>query len=206
MGAYLSVDLDFWMNHENTRDAYIFFKQVFNLPVPITLVIEHEELIPDVNKLQDITTLYNVDYHSDIVDWKHAIKDMKEPQDYDWVNFVRGKTKAEFVWVLPQEECYYKEEGVCHGNEDSDPFRYQTSRWKQTRFTDNLYEIEWKQIERVGVCLSPLFVETKPIRNVLDMFDMNEKQLKTLQRKAARAPSVSKRPRGIIKKLKRVAA
>lgn len=40
MNAYLSIDLDYWCEHNSPDNAIRFFKKVIGLHVPITFVID----------------------------------------------------------------------------------------------------------------------------------------------------------------------
>jgi len=196
MGAYLSIDLDFWCDHRNSGAATKFFKKVFALNVPITFVIEHEELLPDVNKMKNLDILYNVDYHSDIISQCDA---EKKPQDYEWGNHVKGRRKAEFCWICPDYECYEYNTGTCHGGGD-DPFCPQkNSGWKACTWATDLKLIEWDKIERVGVCLSPCFVNVSSVRTVVEKLGMSEETADELVEK--QPEESSERTRGVICKI-----
>jgi hypothetical protein len=55
-GSYLSIDLDFWM-HKDKRSSNPFFKRVFyyvrEFGIPLHFVIEHEELLDDINSCEN---------------------------------------------------------------------------------------------------------------------------------------------------------
>jgi hypothetical protein len=194
--SYLSIDLDFWMDRANAKSASFFFKKVFKLDVPITCVIEHEELLSDVKKVKNLKTLYNVDYHSDIC--SDCERD-DEPCDGTWVNFVPGRTNANYIWILPSLETYYEEEGICHV--EKDPFQDpKASKWKSVNFTDSMKDIEWDKIQRVGVCLSPLFVRLKSIKPILKKLNINVEQAEALITK--QPGDQSKRSRGVLSTIK----
>lgn len=178
MRSYLSVDLDYWKDHNTPGAATRFFKKIMNLKVPITVFVEHEEMLSDIHKTKKLDRLYNVDYHSDIISQKDVYD---EPEDYDWANFVKGRTKADFIWCLPDYEvCYEKEEGTCHGPLP-DPFKYQRkSGWKSCTIQKGINKIDWNSIERIGVCLSPCFVKLQTIRNVIDLLKLNYQDIETL--------------------------
>lgn len=197
MNAYLSVDLDYWSFHADHRPAIRFFEKVEALKVPITFVIEHEELIKDVKRMKDMRTLYNIDFHSDIVAQKEKGSTM---QDYNWANFVPAKLRktSEFVWMIPDATCYTEDRGICHGD-DINPFEEpQKSGW-QSCTIGNIKSIKWGNIKRVGVCLSPRFVSLKNVAPVIESLGVNMKRVKDLVRR--QPESHKRRKRGVLKKI-----
>jgi len=196
MSAYLSIDLDYWMEQKNSRSATCFFKKVLGLHVPVTFVIEHEELVKDINKMKNMEIMYNVDYHSDIITTNEI---GTEPEDYDWANFVKGKSKAEFCWIAPLEDCYNYDLGTCHvdGDEGDDPFMYpKRTGWKDCNWAIDLNLIEWDKIQRVGVCLSPCFVHIPSVKPVIKKLGMSIKEAHRLVQ--IQPHNHSQRTRGVI--------
>jgi len=196
MSTYVSVDLDYWLNYETQNSATNFFEQLLDLHVPTTFVIEHEELVADMNKMKNLTRMYNVDYHSDIV----AQHDREEkPQDYEWANHVNRRTKAHFTWIMPNVKCYTEHHGTCHG-EGPDPFvKRNKSGWKSCSKQVGLRHVNLKNVERIGVCLSPCFITTFPVEKVLSMLDVSiYKVFGLIQRQPWNA---TKRKRGILKEI-----
>lgn len=177
MGAYLSVDLDFWSDYQNSRACSNFFKKIFNLKIPITFVIEHEELLPDMNKMKGLEILYNVDYHADII---AQLDTKKKPNDYDWANFVKGRKNAEFCWICPFKDCYEDNIGTCHADGDDPFYPQKNSGWNKCTWGTNLNLIEWKKVQRVGVCLSPCFVTLDPVQSVIKKLGMDPKKAEEL--------------------------
>jgi len=163
--AYLSIDLDYWSTFGNCRSAGQFFRKVLFLNVPILVVIEHEELVPNINK-SGAQILYNVDYHSDICS-DEQIKASEQPEDGTWVNFISWKKTGEYHWIYPNKKCYDLNEGLCHAEEQYDPFTKDLSGWKKTEHTLRLSTIDWRKICAVGVCLSPGYISYPTVRTVL---------------------------------------
>jgi len=196
MGVYLSVDLDYWRGHKSPNSSNYFFNKVFDLNVPITFVIEHEELLSDIKKMKDLTSLYNIDYHSDIIG-RRDINDI--PEDYDWANFVPGRSKAQFVWCMPKNECYLNDLGTCHADGD-DPFRPQkNSGWKNCQMMTGLRMIPWDYIDRVGICLSPCFVNLVSVNPTIERLGLSVKKARKLVEK--QPYEAHKRQRGILKEI-----
>ena len=196
MSAYLSIDLDYWGDYNYTKNCTRFFDKVFALNVPITFVIEHEELVPDMNRTKGLTTMYNVDYHSDII----AQPDIdKKPNDFDWANFVNRRTKADYFWFMPDACCYRENSGTCHGGGDNLFLKNIKSGWKSCKKYVGLKRIDWYKIQRVGVCLSPCFVTMDPVVPVIERLGGDSKKLEKL---IAKQPfNAKKRVRGIIKRI-----
>ena len=170
MSDYLSIDLDYWCDHESQNSATNFFKKVLDLQVPITFVIEHEELVKDINKMKHLTRMYNVDYHSDIIA-QHDQEDT--PQDYEWANHAKGRTRAEYNWIMPYTKCYADKLGTCHGDDENPFLKYVNCGWKSISKRTGLRYVNLENIERVGVCLSPCFTILYPVENVLSMLDFS---------------------------------
>ncbi len=95
--AYLSIDLDFWMRDINSKKNERFFKKVMSIKKPITFVIEHEELTDEINQY-NVDTIYNVDYHSDVIDDIGA-KEAGKPCDYCWANYIKYKNRKKYIWL-----------------------------------------------------------------------------------------------------------
>jgi len=196
VGSYLSIDLDYWLDHETRNSATNFFKKVLGLNVPVTFVIEHEELLNDINKMKKLTRMYNVDYHSDIVA-KYDRED--KPQDYEWANHVKRRTKAEFVWMMPNVKCFDQHLGCCHGEGDNPFLKNIDSGWRICRKKSGLRHIKLESVERVGVCLSPCFVTLYPVEEVLKM--LNVSYYKATQLVQSQPWNATKRKRGILNRI-----
>jgi len=178
--AYLSIDLDFWMNQTTPQRANEFFSKVFALDVPKLFVVEHEELIDDVDE-SNADILYNLDFHSDICSENQIYKG-ESPEDGTWVNFVSWKKQGEYVWICPDiVECYDCASGICHGEDEYDPFKYQTEcAWRSIILTQKLKTIDWGAISHVGVCLSPCYSSIDSIKDITKKLGLSEKKLYNL--------------------------
>jgi hypothetical protein len=198
MSTYLSIDLDFWMYYKNSKGIIPFFDRVFDLNVPITFVIEHEELVPDIKKVKNLTTLYNVDFHSDIIAQKER---GRKARDYNWANFIPNSKKADYIWILPYKYCYNEEEGLCHAD-GVNPFNNQkASGWRSCKYK-KINKIKWKNIERVGVCLSPCFVELKFAAPIVERLGVSIKKAeKIVKDNFELFFQYNKRKRGILNKI-----
>jgi len=195
--AYLSIDLDFWMNEVSQQKANKFFGKVFALDVPKLFVIEHEELLEDINKSK-AEILYNLDYHSDICS-DRQLGSWEDAEDGTWVNFVSWSKKGKYIWICPDvEECYDLTSGTCHGEEEYDPFKYPTEHsWNSLYVTQRLKTIDWRRVTHVGICLSPCYARANTIKNITKKLGLSEKKLYNLIREQPLF-SPKKRHRGIL--------
>lgn len=197
--AYLSIDLDYWLDYTNARSSGQFFKKVFELNVPILAVIEHEELLNDINE-SNARILYNVDYHSDICADKE-IKSYDCPEDGTWVNFIDWRKHGTYHWICPDiYDCYTQREGTCCGSIKYDPFeRNEETAWNSVEVSEDLKIIEWNKIERVGICLSPCYIREKSVRGVTKKLGLSVNDVQYL---VCNQPSqLHKRTRGVLAKI-----
>lgn len=156
MRAYLSIDLDYWCKFTTPHSARAFFQRVWKLRLPIMVALHHHHLLDDINKrAQDLDTVINVDFHSDIAD---DIRDTAmELNEGTWANFVHFRGDGTFIWRYPEEECLDDRHGYCH--EGVNPFdEPSVAGWKRARKMQGLARMPWKSIEAVGVCLSPYWL------------------------------------------------
>jgi hypothetical protein len=197
MSSYLSIDLDFWKEHKDTKSATRLFRKVLGLNAPVTFVIEHEELVADIKKVKKLDTLYNIDYHSDIIaqeDCSHP-----DPEDYNWANYIPQSHKADFYWILPNMKCNDAWEGLCHAD-GINPFNEpERSGWKSCQIKTQSF-VDWRNIERVGVCLSPIWVSLKTVKPVIKKLGVNIDMVEELISNQPEQHSM--RRRGVLTKIK----
>jgi len=192
--AYLSIDLDFWAHYEDHKSADRFFKRVFNLDVPMLFVIEHEELLQDINQ-SNLDILYNVDFHSDIC----SIEDRKtetKPTDGTWASYVKWRRRGHYHWIYPHyKQCYRDADGLCHS--EHNPFEYTSkTEWKQITHSPKITGIDWRRVRQVGICLSPCFVDLDTVYTVIRQLGLKYKDAKELVSKQPQLQS--KRERGVL--------
>jgi len=155
MKSYLSIDLDYWCDHKTAQSATRFFNRVFSLGKPITIVAEHDDLLPDVNRMKgDI--LYNFDSHED-----YCVPNAKagRPCDGDWVSWVKWRHNARYVWAYPATSTWqYSYKNVWSRHD-----------WREIRGMCGGYsQIQWHAVKRVGVCISPLYTTLRTVKPVLE--------------------------------------
>jgi ribosomal protein S17E len=192
--AYLSIDLDYWIK-KNKESANIFFDKIFKKQVPTVFVIEHEELLKDIDN-SNCNILYNVDFHSDICADVEIEVD-EDATDGTWVNFVNWRFKGQYVWICPNiTQCYNAGEGTCCADRKKDPFKSRQTGWKSVSFTQKQTNINWKIVKKIGICLSPLFVNLENVEDILSKFKVNKNKIKKLVK--TQSKEHSNRHRGVL--------
>ena len=154
MHIYLSIDLDYWCE-AGTPDR--FFGRVFNLGLPIFVAPFHDQLVDHVNR-SGCDRLLNVDYHSDLVDYRSTLS------EGSWANFVEWRAAGQFEWRYPAEESIVK--GFCHAYES--PFEVDCSGWARVQKKCGLGGIPWRSVTAVGVCLSSGWLKQSTIGPVAE--------------------------------------
>jgi hypothetical protein len=171
MKTYLSVDVDYWRFFDEPKyrsEMGTFFQKIVNKKVPIFIVRDHEELLPEVNKLI-FNKLINVDYHSDItayIDKNDLLWEYENPtfpaelNCGTWVNFVDERILGEFLWLYPYTSCIdHREEGRCEDIEGFwDKSKSSFHNWNCIKHKKGLSSIRWVDIISVGVALSPEWI------------------------------------------------
>ncbi len=127
------------------------------------MISSHEEVVQFINQT-DCTTIYNVDYHSDVIN-------AKEDDDWgltegSWANCVDCRANGTFVWRHPHDFGHW-EEGYCHGSRPNPFHSAQLAGWKTLRRKLGLQRIPWARIAEVCICLSPTWTHIEPVRDIL---------------------------------------
>jgi hypothetical protein len=185
MRSFLSIDLDYWKNHNSDDHSFRFMRKVFRLGLPVRLVQDHEEMLEQLNASR-YDVVYNVDYHSDIFGFRDK-KDLTEwksknskPECGSWAIFVDWSMTSTFHWMYPHAYCYthdndYSNSGVCWTNLHDNPYLGGVLKtWKELRRSKGVARIDWQSIEAISVCLSPDWKATKPIIRAGALLGMSE--------------------------------
>ena len=157
--TYLSIDLDYWNNKKLSKMTN-FLTHVLRLGKPIKIVRSHEQLLRDLNKTR-YDLLINIDYHADIAeDDKNG--NPIPLNDGTWANRVVWRKNGTYEWRHPfKRPSHYN--GYCHVYKN--PFTDHTSTsWKNVLARQGIKNINWKNIEAVGIALSPDW--TKPVGRI----------------------------------------
>lgn len=151
---YLSVDIDYWTNSSSVRMLFELGKLIEDCraapaPVPITAVMNHQQLLWNVNRTS-ARRLVNLDYHSDISD-----KDATELHCGNWVSYVTWRRDGEYIWVRPEIDPSL---GACN-----DSGWDKGSDWKKVTSTVRApSKLSLRKLLRnckgIGLCMSPAFV------------------------------------------------
>jgi hypothetical protein len=154
--SYLSVDLDFF-NGRRDFDVLSFAKHLAGKK--LFLAKYHHELLPHINE-RDYGRLINVDFHSDVCgETPYPLN------EGNWVNYVTWKRGGWYTWRYPCRKLTL--DNYCH--EKIDPFTEGGSGWG--KITKNCgCDLFWPGVERVGICLSPDWVQRRKI--LYDFMDM----------------------------------
>ncbi len=148
MKTYLSIDLDYF----NGRDESLvtFFDKVLRQYITPKIVRYHHELLPHIDA-SGCTKLINIDFHSDLCESCYELN------EGTWVNYVRWRTKGLYEWRYPVKEP--DESNYCHAL--INPFTTE-SEWKEVKLKQGL-AISRRGIREIGVCLSPDWVQRRPV-------------------------------------------
>ncbi len=184
---YLSIDLDYWIcTNGNWRPpkGIPFLRKVFNLGVPLQVVLSHEELLKYINK-SGANAIINIDYHSDLAD---NDVDGVELNEGTWGNHVAfcGDQNASFIWIHPYPVCNSRNEGRC--DEYENPFTKQCKRicgWTKTERKCGKLPSKsvLNKVVEVGISISPNWCEEDELQEYLDFLLGKEVSVKkTLKR------------------------
>lgn len=171
---YLSVDLDFWnVNSETfTTEGLALFNEAILRGLPTVMVEEHHRLLPNINKFAPvITSVVNVDYHSDLASWDGEERERLTLNEGTWGNFIKGSLYKQFVWSPPSLKCCTTASGYCHGGYKN-PFKYGStiSGWKRTAIKARYFP-KLKDCVAVGISLSPYWTDADIMKQFLDWFN-----------------------------------
>ena len=167
--VYLSIDIDYWSKHSQSRkEAIEYIDEVIKLcPQNIKCVIYHHRLLPHINKSKS-DTVYNIDFHSDLSD-RVPNYCMNEGT---WANFVKFKSTGKFIWFYPFKECY-DFLGRCDSEENPFDSPTDVAGWRHAEHKLYKPSLDWlktKDITGIGFCISPDYIDkdlAMPIVNFL---------------------------------------
>ncbi len=163
MRTYLSIDLDYWSNHETDRSMRLFVEHALNLNVPTLLVREHHWLLKHINK-HPAEHLINADHHDDIAtrwDWQGFTEYcMDRPNEGTWASFVDWKRGSVFEWRYPNNgkagSCRY---GICDEERDVYNGQGRLTGWGWVIKRRGLVDIPWDDVIAVGIAISPSYLK-----------------------------------------------
>ena len=155
--SFLTFDLDYFFmgyaDYSYKENPYYFMKKLINLSIPIHVFMEHHEVLNYMDK--PYSTIYNVDFHSDIV--HDPCTDLNEGT---WANFYPYKNKAVFQWNYPEKySCFDQGFGIC----DEFPKKWSTDlmNYKEVRRRSGITNIDYPTLSRIGISISPDWVDER---------------------------------------------
>lgn len=159
MRTFLSIDLDFFSSSGICFDGYDvkdFFSKVKSTGITPKIFWEHDEMLPYINECKP-NKIINVDFHSDVNN------DAEEINEGTFFWFVENRKEISYLWRFPSE-CYL-EEGYCQFNNNDNGFL--PNIFKSTRKIEGIETIKWKEIDYIGICVSPNWITVEDVREVL---------------------------------------
>jgi len=181
MKSYLSVDLDYWMLHQNDTSCVKFFNKVMSLGKKIRVVQSHEELLEHVNESKaDI--LYNIDYHSDLFGFEDKSEIEKwfvenSAEDGTWGVFVNWRKSGQFCWMHPVKDCINLGVGACWVGSNEDPFNGAFVEWEKVWNQVGIGGLDLESVTDIGVAISPDYTHFDTVRRVVKLLGV-EKTMK----------------------------
>lgn len=148
--TYLSVDLDYW--NKASFDPWLL-DALFTSGIPLTVTLDHHDMLAHVNAFPKLTRLENVDYHSDFIG-------TDEPLHIgNWVNHVAWRGVAHYEWVVPRMVDYHLRLGHHHtgANPFTDPLRI--TGWKSADKREGYDRNVLDRVAAAGVCVSPDYLD-----------------------------------------------
>ena len=122
--TYLSIDLDFWQESP-FPDEFIRQTVALAATLPHVIVREHHKMLSHINDHPRLTSILNVDWHSDVSNvGPHP--NINELKCGTWASFI--KPRKSFIWYYPSLLCVqsrsnaFHRSGYCNNIERSNPF------------------------------------------------------------------------------------
>ena len=169
MKTYLSIDLDFFNDLNNPKDAKRILETTLSraqkFKIPVIAVMNHQQLLPQVNYhfKHSKCKLINVDWHSDIC----QTNDLSQLNCGTWISYVKKRKLCDFLWLHPTHDNGYKVEmGKCH-----DYYNWNTGTdWRNVRrqafSAKDVPGLVKKDVCEIGLCMSPGWSDYK----LMDIF------------------------------------
>lgn len=170
-GIYLSIDIDYWSVPGCNRDQMIsYLQRAIDCTDNLKVFLMHDEMLNHVN-CSGASTLYNVDYHSDLADMIRGTQKDEDLNEGTWVNYVKFSPDGFFRWYYPEKECFEGEMmGRCESEDN--PFvknSYDICGWNRvSRRLRKIPDPHSLDIVGVGICISPDWVQRSLGAKALD--------------------------------------
>lgn len=169
MKSYLSVDLDYWGMSESAT-AVGFINKIISLNKPISVYNSHESILDDLNKRR-VDHIYQVDFHSDIVESYDKDSDLIL-EEGTWANFYHWRKNCTFEWRYPStKSCFTDRMGRCDLSQyDDKPWPRKKFPYKKVIRRQGLHYIDWSSVSAIGFAISPTWYEDQ-IDYLFDRYD-----------------------------------
>lgn len=136
--AFLSIDLDFWQLHKDSKYFIDVLNKVFSIKNKVNIYLEHEEMLGDVN-ISKSRILINIDYHDD-----YRMSCNEELNCSNWVDYVTWKKDGHYIWISPYDGLYLQKE------------IHKPDKWmKNETFFRPMRILNKYNIENCSICISP---------------------------------------------------
>jgi hypothetical protein len=172
---------------EKPTEMLDYLDYLLTLKIPISFFVFHHEILKDINQIENLDTLFNIDFHSDLADnnWPRESLKLNEGT---WVNFVRFRKRGTFFWLYPDISCY-KRDGRCDVRRN--PFLRNCQEicgWEKTsrRCVSLLTRQEMKSVVKIGICISPNWINKEQRNEALKFFQKNNLVTEKFVRRAKR--------------------
>ena len=158
MKSYLSVDLDYW-GMSDAPTAVRFINKILSLNKPISVYKSHESILKDLNKYK-VDHLYQIDFHSDIVEAYDEEYDIVL-EEGTWANYYHWRRDCTFEWRYPStERCFTQRGGRCDLSQYNDqPWPRREFPYKKIIRRQGLHYIQWQTVRAIGFAISPTWYE-----------------------------------------------
>jgi hypothetical protein len=153
-GTFLSVDMDFF-DYREPRLTTEFLESLLSLKVPVTAVMNHQQMLRIVNDSPS-RYLLNMDLHSDLqANWLATSLHCGS-----WVSYVKWAPSGTYHWWDCSEthgDCSVEDYIFYKGK--SFVTKTSSTRWKDIRYTYSLKNPNLSNINiiEVAVCMSPSY-------------------------------------------------
>jgi hypothetical protein len=148
LSTFLSLDMDFFNYNTRTDKVINFLDSILDLGVPITAVMNHQQMLPIVNASK-ARLLLNIDAHSDLTEDPYLL------DCGSWVSYVSWASRGTYHWW----DCSHSE-GDCSGFNPIFMYRtirHNTTYWNNLQHTNSntAPNLSRFKITEVAICMSP---------------------------------------------------
>lgn len=176
--VYLTVDLDFFGRHYSLKSGHFesleraqaravrFMEKLVALGRPIVVFLEHHHVLRDLEGRR-YARLINVDLHDDLGCWgggrrfTHCCGDIGITCG-NWTQVAPFRAGATYEWRYPS----FRDARCCGEHGLANGWRENTG-WQSAQHRRGTQGIPWERVDRVGISLSPDYVEFREVELAL---------------------------------------